>query len=153
MANWIVVTGPEIFETTRELGFARHAFKSTRSKMVRRIARGDGLIFYVTGQKQFAGAVRVTSPVVEEGTRIWQSKKKPEEMYPFRVETEPLVELDERRWIDAEPYHDRLEWTQKWPREHWTLAYQGNLREVSEADFELLLRDLQEAAKGAPAEA
>ena len=41
----------------------------------------------------------------------------------------------------------------EWPREHWTLAYQGNLREVPEADFELLLRDLQDAAKGAPAEA
>ncbi len=55
MANWIVVTGPEIFETTRELGFARHAFKSTRSKMVQRIAPGDALIFYVTGKKQIRG--------------------------------------------------------------------------------------------------
>ena len=153
MSNWIVVSGPEIFATTRELGFARHGFKSTRSKMVRRIEPGDGLVFYVTGKKQFAGAVRVTSTVVEEQTRIWQSKKKPEEMYPFRVETEPLVELDEDRWIDAEPYHDLMEWTQRWPREHWTLAYQGNLHEITDADFELLLKELQEAAKAAPAKA
>ena len=64
-----------------------------------------------------------------------------------------LVELDEAQWLDAEPYHDRLAWTQKWPREHWTLAYQGNLREIPEADFELLLADLQEAARTAPAKA
>ena len=150
---WIVVNGPEIFETTRDLGFARHAFKSTRSKMVRRIEPGDGLIFYVTGKKQFAGAVRVTTPLVEETTRIWQSKKKPEELYPFRVGTEPIVELDESQWLDAEPYHDRTTWTQKWPREHWTLAYQGNLHEIPEADFDLLLGDLQAAAKTEPANA
>ena len=150
---WVVVNGPEIFGKTRELGFARHAFKSTRSKMVQRIEPGDALIFYVTGKKQLAGAVRVTSPIVEESTRIWQSNKKPDELYPFRVDTEPLVELDDAQWLDAEPYHDRLAWTQRWPREHWTLAYQGNLREIPEADFDLLLADLQEAARTAPAKA
>ena len=150
---WIVVNGPEIYGTTRDLGFARHGFKSTRSKMVRRIDPGDHLIFYITGKKQFSAAVRVTSPVVEEQTRIWQSKKKPDEMYPFRVGTEPVVCLDESQWIDAEPYHDRMEWTQKWPREHWTLAYQGNLHEISKEDFNLLLKDLQKAAKTAPAKA
>ena len=150
---WIVVNGPEIFETTRALGFARHAFKSTRPGMVRRIEPGDALVFYVTGRKQFAGAVRVTSPVVEEDTRIWQSRKKPDERYPFRVETEPLVELAEGQWLDAEPYHDRFTWTQKWPREHWTLAYQGNLHEIPEADCRLLLADLRQAARAAPAQA
>ncbi|MBH77394.1 MAG: EVE domain-containing protein [Dehalococcoidia bacterium] len=144
---WVVVNGPEIFGKTRELGFTRHAFKSTRSKIVQRISPGDGLIFYVTGKKQLAGAVRVISPVVEDRTRVWQSKKKPEELYPFRVNTEPLVELDEERWLDAEPYHDQMQWTQKWPREHWTLAYQGNLREIPETDFEILLRDLRESGK------
>ena len=150
---WMVTQGPEIFGKTRELGFARHAFKSTRSKMVYRIEEGDALVFYVTGKKQIAGAVRVTSGIVEESTRIWQSSKKPDELYPFRVDTEPLVELDEEQWLDAEPYHDRMEWTQRWPREHWTLAYQGNLREIPESDFELLLADLREAARTAPAKA
>ncbi len=150
---WMVTQGPEIFAKTRELGFARHAFKSTRGKMVHRIGRGDALVFYVTGRKQIAGAVRVTSPIAEERTRIWQSARKPDELYPYRVDTEPLVELDEGQWLDAEPYHERLAWTQKWPREHWTLAYQGNLREIPEADFDLLLADLRAAARTAPAKA
>ncbi len=146
---WLATLGPEIFGTTRELGFTRHAFKSTRGKMAQRIGAGDGLVFYVTGRKQLAGAVRVTSAIVEERTRIWRSSKNPDELYPFRVETEPLVELHEDEWLDAEPYHDRLTWTQKWPREHWTLAYQGNLREIPEADFALLLADLRAAARTA----
>jgi hypothetical protein len=34
----------------------------------------------------------------------------------------------------------------KWPREHWTLAFQGQLRTVSEADSRLLMERLREAA-------
>lgn len=144
---WIVVNGPEIFATTRdEMRFRRHGFKSTRGKMVQRIEPGDYLAFYITGKKQFAAVARVTGPVVEEHTRIWESKKKPQEMYPFRVGIEPVVVLDEDRWLDAEPYHDRFQWTQKWPREHWTLAYQGNLHEIPEEDFQLLLEDIRAAA-------
>jgi predicted RNA-binding protein len=144
---WIVVSGPEIFAKTRELGFTRHGFKSTRRNMANSIGPGDKLAFYVTGRKQFAGVVKVTGNVVEEHTRIWQSTKKPDEMYPSRVEIEPVIILDEERWLDAEPYHDRFSWTQKWPRANWTLAYQGNLHEVPEADFELLETDMAKAAK------
>ncbi|MBK7127213.1 MAG: EVE domain-containing protein [Dehalococcoidia bacterium] len=80
--NWVVVGGPEIFAKTRELGFTRHGFKSTRRNMANSIQPGDLLAFYVTGRKQFAAIARVTTPVVEEHTRIWQSDKKPNEMYP-----------------------------------------------------------------------
>lgn len=145
--SWIVVNGPEIYATTRdEMKFRRHGFKSTRGKMARRIQPGDHLAFYITGKKQFVAVAKVTGPVVEEQTRIWESKKKPQEMYPYRVDIEPVVVLDEERWLDAEPYHDRFQWTQKWPREHWTLAYQGNLHEIPEDDFALLLADFRAAA-------
>mgnify|MGYP001343455579 CR=1 FL=1 len=113
MANWIVVGGPEIVGKTRELGFTRHGFKSTRRNMANSIKPGDLLAFYVTGRKQFAAICQVTSEVVEEQTRIWQSDKKPNEMYPFRAGIEPVIVLDEDRWLDAEPYHDRFEWTDR----------------------------------------
>jgi len=144
---WIVVMGPEIYAKTRDLGFTRHGFKSTRRNMAARVAPGDLLAFYVTGRKQFAAVARVTSPMVEDQTRIWQSSKKPEEMYPFRVSIEPVVVLDPADWPDAEPYHDRFGWTQKWPRANWTLAYQGNLHEIPQTDFELLLEDMKKRVK------
>jgi len=96
-----------------------------------------------------AGVVEVTSPVEEERTRIWQSAKKPDELYPFRATIKPILILDEDRWLDAEPYHDRFSWTQKWPRANWTLAYQGNLHEVPQADFDLLQSDMAKAARSA----
>lgn len=147
--NWMVVGGPEIFAKTREMGFTRHGFKSTRRNMANSIQPGDLLAFYVTGRKQIAAICRVTSNVVEEHTRIWQSDKKPNELYPYRCDIEPVVILDEDRWLDAEPYHDQFTWTQRWPRANWTLAYQGNLREIPQADMDLLLADMQAAAKAA----
>lgn len=146
---WIVVGGPEIFGKTRELGFTRHGFKSTRRGMAARVAPGDRMAFYVTGRKQFAGTVEITEGMVEEQTRVWQSDKKPGELYPFRVGIKPRVILEEQDWLDAEPYHERFSWTQKWPRANWTLAYQGNLHEVPEADFALLEGELRAAAKAA----
>lgn len=144
--NWIVVGGPEIFAKTREMGFTRHGFKSTRRNMANSIQPGDLLAFYVTGRKQFAAIAKVTSPVVEEQTRIWQSDKKPNEMYPFRAGIEKVIALDEDRWLDAEPYHDRFTWTQKWPRANWTLAYQGNLHLIPQEDMDLLMKDMKAAA-------
>jgi hypothetical protein len=149
---WIVVNGPEIFARTREMGFSRHGFKSTRRGMAAKIEPGDRLAFYVTGKKQFAATATVKSDVVEEYDRVWQSAKKPDEMYPFQVAIEPNVVLDDEQWVDAEPFHDRFSWTQKWPRANWTLAYQGNLHEIPEADFALLEADMKSAAK-APARA
>jgi predicted RNA-binding protein len=148
---WIVVGGPEVFGKTREMGFTRHGFKSTRRIMASKILPGDRLAFYVTGRKQFAAIAEVTSPVSEERTRIWRNDKKPDELYPYRASIKPVVVLDEARWLDAEPYHDRFTWTQKWPRANWTLAYQGNLHEVPEADFALLLHDMEKAAGTVPA--
>lgn len=145
---WVVVGGPEIFAKTSEMGFTRHGFKSTRRIMAHSIRPGDMLAFYVTGRKQFAAIARVTGPVVDEQTRIWQSEKKPGEMYPYRVTIEPVVTPAEPNWLDAEPYHDRFQWTQRWPRANWTLAYQGNLHEIPQTDFELLEADMKSAAPG-----
>ena len=139
---WVVVGGPEVFAKTAEMGFTRHGFKSTRRIMASRIAPGDMLVFYVTGKKQFAAIARVKSQVVEERTRIWQNSKKPDEMYPYRVEIESVATPLEEKWLDAEPYHDRFSWTQKWPRANWTLAYQGNLHEIGEADFRIVEADM-----------
>ena len=67
---WIVVGGPEVFAKTREMGFVRHGFKSTRRLMAGKIQAGDRLGFYVTGKKQFAAIAEVTTAVEEERSLI-----------------------------------------------------------------------------------
>jgi len=48
--------------------------------------------------------------------------------------------------VPAEDLHTELEHVRKWPAEHWHLAFQGQLRTVSEADAELLQRRIRNAA-------
>ena len=42
--------------------------------------------------------------------------------------------LDEEDWVPASELRTDLEHVRKWPAEHWTLAFQGQLRTISVAD-------------------
>ena len=48
--------------------------------------------------------------------------------------------------MPAETLVDDLQHIGKWPREHWKLAFQGQLRDVSEHDARLLLERMRAAA-------
>jgi hypothetical protein len=56
------------------------------------------------------------------------------------------VVLDEPDFVPAESVKDELEHIRKWPAEHWKLAFQGQLRTVSEADADLLMDRMRAAA-------
>ena len=46
--------------------------------------------------------------------------------------------LEPEEWLPAEDLVGELEHIAKWPREHWKLAFQGQIRAVSEHDAALL---------------
>jgi hypothetical protein len=54
------------------------------------------------------------------------------------VKAEPALVLDEDQFVPAAEVASELEHVRKWPPEHWHLAFQGQLRTVSEADADLL---------------
>jgi len=145
--NWIVVTSPANWEKTSELGWKLVGLKSTRRKLANSLRPGDRIVAYYTGRKQFGALLRVTSEPFEDHERIWSSPDKPREDYPFRVRTEPEIALPADRLVDAKALADRMTYTQKWPRENWTLAFQGNLHEIPDADLELIRAELQDAAR------
>ena len=84
------------------------------------------------------------------GARLSEQTQRAE--IPIDERIEKVIVLDDDQWLDAEPYHDRFQWTQKWPRANWTLAYQGNLHEVPQEDMDLLLADMK-AARAKPVSA
>ena len=49
-------------------------------------------------------------------------------------------------WVSAEELAGELDHVRRWPREHWTLAFQGQIRPVSERDAALLMERLRAAA-------
>ncbi|MGB3099729.1 MAG: hypothetical protein WBB30_10600, partial [Solirubrobacterales bacterium] len=50
-------------------------------------------------------------------------------------------------FVPAESLLGEMEHLGKWPAEHWHLAFQGQLRTISEADSKLLTGRMEAAAK------
>jgi hypothetical protein len=150
--TWILTGSPENFAATREHGFKVIGMKEIRRRMAEQMEPGDLIVFYLTKVKAFGGAVRITGEMYEDRTKIWPGKPGKVDAYPWRFETQPEVVLEEDDWIPAEDVAPQLEHAQKWPAEHWTLAFQGQLRTVSDADRDLILARMQEGNRAQPAE-
>jgi EVE domain len=137
--TWILTGSPENLAATRAHGFSLIGLKERRRGMARQIAVGDRIVFYVTGLKAFAAAVRVTGELFEDRAKVWPRKPGKADPYPWRFATAPEVVLDEPDWVPAQELAPALDHTAKWPPEHWTLAFQGQVRAVSEHDAALLM--------------
>lgn len=109
---------------------------------------GDKFIYYCTGVKSFAGIAKVTSEVFEDHTAIWASgnKKKAEEDYPYRFKIEGDLALADEDLVPAEPLARQMVYARKWPAENWTLAFQGNVHNVPEEDYQLIRAEIEKAA-------
>jgi predicted RNA-binding protein len=145
--SWILTGSLENFRINVERGFDVIGFKERRRNQAEEFEPGDEIIFYVTGVQAFGGVARVTSEMFEDRSPIWpQGKKKAPEAYPWRVEAEPVLILDEDDFIPAEELVGELDHIAKWPPEHWHLAFQGQLRTIGESDAKLLRERLAAAA-------
>ena len=150
MATWVLTGSLENFRINVARGFDVIGFKERRRNQAAELEPGDEIVFYVTGAQAFGGIARVRSTMFEDRSPIWPRGRKDPEDYPWRVEAEPGSILHENEFVPAEALADRLEHVAKWPRDYWQLAFQGQLRTVSDADA-ALLRERIGAAAGAPA--
>jgi predicted RNA-binding protein len=149
-SNWILTGSLENFRINVERGFDVIGFKERRRRMAEEFEPRDEIFFYVTGVQAFGGIARVKSEMFEDRSRIWPGKKGKPEIYPWRVEAEPVLVLPEEQFVPAEELVPDLEHVRKWPLDHWHLAFQGQLRTIGEADAELLRERVTRAA-GSPA--
>ena len=140
---WVLTGSLENFRASRERDFRVAGMKERRRRLAEQIEPGDRIVFYVTGVQAFGAIVRVAGEMYEDRTRIWPGKPGKADAYPWRFKTEPLVLLDEADFVPAEDVAGELEHVRKWPAEHWRLAFQGQLRTVSDADAELLERRIR----------
>jgi len=145
---WILTGSLENFRVNVERGFDTIGFKEGRRRQAAEFAPGDEVVFYVTGVQPFGAIARVRAHMFEDRAPIWPPGRK-DEGYPWRVEAEPVVVLDEDEFVPAEELAAELEHVLKWPPEHWHLAFQGQLRTVGEADAALLRERIDAAAVAA----
>ena len=144
--TWVLTGSLDNFRATREHGFGVIGMKERRRGMAEQVERGDRIVFYVTGIQAFGGVVRVTGDMYEDRAKIWPGKPGNPDSYPWRFETEPELVLEEEDFVPAVELAADLEHVRKWPAEHWRLAFQGQLRAVSQADARLLEERLRDAA-------
>ena len=152
--TWVLTGSVENFRATRERGFRVIGMKERRRRLAESVEPGDRIVFYVTGVQAFGAIVRVAGEMYEDRTRIWPGKPGKRDDYPWRFATEPELVLEEDEFLPAEEMASELEHVRKWPAEHWHLAFQGQLRTVSDADARLLeerMRARAGAGAGAPA--
>jgi predicted RNA-binding protein len=149
--TWVLTGSLDNFRATRDHGFKLIGAKEGRRRMAEQIEPGDEIVFYVTGVQAFGGIVRVTGEMYEDRAKVWPGKPGKADAYPWRFDTEPVLILEEDDFVPAEDLAPKLEHVAKWPLEHWHLAFQGQLRTVSDADAELLEGRLAQAARHAPA--
>jgi EVE domain len=144
VTTWILTGSLENFRINVERGFDVIGFKERRRLQAAEFEPGDEIVFYLTGVQAFGGIARVRSEMFEDRTPVWPRGAKAED-YPWRVEAEPVAILDEESFVPAEKLAPGLEHVRKWPLEHWHLAFQGQLRTVSDADGTLLSERISSA--------
>ncbi|MDQ3540596.1 MAG: EVE domain-containing protein [Chloroflexota bacterium] len=145
---WIVVSSVDNWQRTVDRGFTIQGLKSRHRKKAERMRPGDKIVYYVTGIKAFAGITTITSPYFESDEPIWVSgnAKKAGEPYPFRVRIEPDLALAREDFVPAEGLARRMTYASKWPAEHWTLAFQGNVHLIPEEDYTLIRTAIEDSA-------
>jgi predicted RNA-binding protein len=149
--TWVLTGSPDNHAATAQHGHTVIGLKEGRRNFALQIERGDRIVLYATQRMAFAGAIRVTGDLYEDRTPIWPGKPGKVDPYPWRFPTGPEVVLEPGDWVAAEDLAPRLEHVRKWPAEHWKLAFQGQIRAVSDADAQLLVQALTGAAARAPA--
>jgi hypothetical protein len=145
---WIIVGSPDNFEKTEAHGFSVQGMKARQRRKAERMADGDKFVWYITGEQAFAGYATITGPCFEDHEPIWKGKKEGED-YPWRVPMSKDVVLPATHRIPAEPVARKMTYVAKWPPEYWRLAFQGNVHEIPESDFDLLRAEIEKAASEA----
>jgi len=152
MTTWILTGSPDNYAATRERGFTVIGLKERNRNRALEIEPGDRIVFWLTQLQRFAGSIVVTGEMYEDREKIWPGKPGKADPYPWRFETAPEIVLADAELIPGEELAPQLEHVQKWPAEHWKLAFQGQIRPVTERDAALLVERLTAAASaGAPA--
>ena len=146
--TWILTGSPENYAATRNRDFALIGLKERNRNRALEIEPGDRIVLYLTRVMAFAGSIRVEGEMYEDRATVWPGKPGKVDAYPWRFPTSPELILDEADWVAAASLAGELEHVAKCPPQPWTLAFQGQIRPVSDDDATVLI-DRMSAVAGA----
>ncbi len=136
---WITVGSPENFEVLRKRKFDVTAFKSSRQKQSGDMQPGDRIVFYLTGKVLLGGVVEVTGEAFEDHSDIGlESEGKPDEDFPYRINTKPVVIAKPGNEIDVRDITDLLDKTRNFGPKKLGMCFRGNLHKISDGDLKVI---------------
>jgi hypothetical protein len=145
--TWILTGSPENHAATAAREYSLIGLKQRNRNRALEIEPGDRIVLYATRVMAFVASIRVEGELFEDREKVWPGKPGKVDAYPWRFVTSPEIVVDETHWVPAESLVDELQHIGKWPREHWKLAFQGQIRPVSEHDAQVLVARLTAAAQ------
>jgi hypothetical protein len=143
---WMIVSSPENFQITRDLGFTAQGLKAQHRRKIQRIVSGDRVLFYVYGSRRFTATATATSSYVEDDSETWQNEGSAG--WPYRIQIKPEVVLDDHQYINANLLAPRLDYIRRWTPENWHMAFQGNLHLLPKNDFLLIEEEMKKLKFG-----
>ncbi|PZC46405.1 MAG: EVE domain-containing protein [Chloroflexi bacterium] len=147
---WLVVLPSADYKVTKEHGLSVQGVRSKERKKAQRMLPGDRMVFYLPDVLGVPAAATVTSEYFEGKDLIWRDSEG-NDPYPFRVNINADVSLEEKDWLDLREIGPRLLYVRRWTPEEWALAFfQGQLHLLPQQDFKLLEDEMRKLVTRRP---
>lgn len=139
---WLIVERPENWLVDQSEGFKRFGLKERHRSKAAKMQPSDILITYVSGKGSFSDIRRVIAP----GITPLKLGGPYASAFAFAISTKPDLVLPKESWLPIRPLSARLTFLSK---TDWTQSFRNSLRELPQADGELLAREMRKVWKRA----
>ncbi|MGE3405736.1 MAG: hypothetical protein AB7I37_02910 [Pirellulales bacterium] len=143
MAYFLDLFTGTTWDEFRKAGAAVTGFRPKNKNRAAKIKAGDMFLCYVTGVKMWVGLLKVTGPMYEDKTPIWQ-----EEVFPIRLPVEPVVMLDPEFGVMMNELEGKLSF---FPKDclpgRWTGLVRSSPQKYQDKDGDVIAAAIKEAKK------
>jgi hypothetical protein len=139
MNFWMITLTPQAYDDLRARRYRSLFLHPRYQRRVRRMARGDRVLFFLKKRLLFAGTATVAGParLLQEGS--------PSGL--LEVPLEPGILPEEAQMVDARRLAPSLEYVKRWRPEDWPLAFWEQVHLISREDFAVVEKELYRAAQ------
>jgi hypothetical protein len=139
MQYWLVVTSRANFVLDRDtLRFRSQGLPLRYSRSVKKMAKGDKVLYYIMGLQRFGAIAAITGDYYESNDKLWTDES---EMWPARCPSHAELVLQDDELIDAKKLVPDLSFIQN--KENWGSYLQGSIRIIPEDDFRLVESEMK----------
>lgn len=137
---FLIVERPENWDVDMKAGFVHFGLPERKRTFGQALKAGDLLFGYVSGGLSAFADVR---QVVRDGLRGRSKHLAYDEIYPWLVETRPLVVLPRERWVPVQQLLPELRLTRG--QSSWRQLFRVTIREIDEHDGMVLRNAIRQA--------